>query len=42
MSLNSKSEISSLWLSSMTVQPGLCLILLETMEMSFLATGLIP
>ena len=38
--LLAKSEISSLWLSSVVVQPGLCLTLSETPKTGFLTTRL--
>ena len=39
--LLSKSEISSLWLSSVAVQPGLCVTWSETPKTGFLTTRLI-
>ena len=39
--IDSKSEISSLYLSSVVVQPGLCLTLSETPRTGFLTTWLI-
>ena len=39
--LLSKSEISSIWPSSVAVQPGLCRTRLETRKLGFLMTQLI-